>query len=91
MGGHATPVRGAVGNQKPRTDDARPPASPGGDLAGEPPLPVERPDSLLHVHDGSLQLDQKECLSLRMPGQDVDDAPLPVDRERDLRLEDPSR
>ena len=65
-----------------------PPALPG-DLGSEPPLAVCRPEQLVDVGDGGLQLDDKEGLGRFMPGEDVDHAPLPVDREGHLWGEHP--
>ncbi len=65
-----------------------PPALPG-DLGSEPPLAVCRPEQLVDVGDGGLQLDDKEGLGRFMPGEDVDHATLPVDREGHLRGEHP--
>ena len=61
------------------------------DLDREPTLPVGRADQLVDVGDVRLELDDEQRTSARMPGEDVDDAALAVDRERDLGRGDPCR
>ena len=85
------PIGPSRGNDHPTRNSRRLPAAFLGDLAGEPPLPVERSHQLVDVGDVRLQLDDQERSPARMPGDDVDDAPLAVDRERDFRRELPGR
>ena len=59
------------------------------DLAGQAPLPIERPDELVHVDDIRLEFDDQQRAAARVPGEDVDHPAFAVDRERDLRREDP--
>src|SRR5262245_60157549 len=61
------------------------------DLANEPPLLSDFPDQLVDIHDVGLELDHEDGASAGRPGDDVDDATLPVDRVRHLRREDPGR
>ena len=58
-------------------------------LPGEPALPVDATDQVVDIDDVSLELDDEECTTPAVPCQDIDDPTLSVDRERDLRLEDP--
>ena len=67
------------------------PAEPGRDLCCEPALPVDCADEVIDVDDVRLELDHEQGAMTGMPGQDVDDATLAVDRERRLRSERPSR
>ncbi len=60
------------------------------DASRKPAFAVDRSDELLNVGDVGLQLDDEQGAPSRMPGQDVDDAALTVDRERNLRRKYPA-
>ena len=82
-------VGSGVGDDEPLADGQRIPPALAGDLGSEPPLPVCRAEQLVDVGDGGLELDDKEGPGRLMPGEDVDHAALPVDREGDLGGEHP--
>ena len=50
----------------------------------EATLAIESPKQLVHVDEGCLELDHQQCAATRVPREDVDDAALAVDRERDF-------
>ena len=92
----ATTVGVTVGDDDPDRDARRRVVGPDPTALNRDPdrvaaFPVDGPDELVHVCDVRLQLDDEEGASTGMPGEDVDDAPLAVDRERDLGLGDPLR
>ena len=54
------------------------------DLGRQPALSIERPQQLAHVDNLSLDLDHQERPVGGMPGKQVDEPALAIDRERDL-------
>ena len=78
-------------DDQPHRDRGRIPAPLPRDLRRESTLPVQRAEHLVDVGDVGLQLDDEDRPSRRVPGEDVDDPALSVDRERHLRREDPGR
>jgi len=56
-----------------------------------PLLAMGRAQQLVDVHDVGLELDDEQRPPTGMPRQDVDDAPLAIDRERHFRCRDPRR
>jgi hypothetical protein len=94
MGVDSATVGRAVGHDHPHRDSnvaADIPAASAGDLGGEASLSVHSPDELVDVRDVGLQLDHEKCLPAGVPGKDVDDSTLAVDRKRDLGFRDPVR
>ena len=53
-----------------------------GDLVTESDSPMHRGDEFLRVHELRLELDDEQAPRLRVPGEDVDDATLAVDRAK---------
>ena len=89
MIGNAAAIRGTVGDQEAHADDSRPPAERPSDLGGDPPLPIERPVEFPDVHDFRLDLNDQERAGRCMPSDDVDDAAIRIERERDFGPSDP--
>jgi len=58
-------------------------------LGSQPPFAPERREEFVHVRPVGLEFDHQQGAPTRMPGEDVDDSALAVDREGDLRREDP--
>ena len=90
----ATPVRVAARDDDPDRDRRRriswaDPAAIDGDPDGVAPFAIDGPDKLVDVGDVGLELNHQEGSQPRMPGEDVDDPALAVDRERHLGLQDP--
>ncbi|HEX7490894.1 MAG TPA: hypothetical protein VF337_04245 [Candidatus Limnocylindrales bacterium] len=77
-------VRVRVGNDQPDIDRLRRPPATRSDLARQSPLPVQRPEQLIHVDELRLELNDKQMPTLRVPEQLIDDTPLAPDRKRDL-------
>ena len=92
----ATHVRVAARDDDPDRD-RRPripwadPAAIYGDPDGVASFAFDGPDELVNVRDVGLELDHQKRTQLRMPGEDVDDPALAVDRERHLGLQNPLR
>ena len=55
-------IGSGVGDDEPLADGQRIPSALPGDLRGEPPLAVRRPEQLVDVGDGGLELDDKQGL-----------------------------
>lgn len=83
--------RAAFADHHQTGDLGRRPTPLGGDPARQPYLAVEDVDRRLHVRHDRLDLDDQQGLCRPMPGEDVDRAVLPVDREADLRDRLPTR
>ena len=78
-----------VRDDQPLADGQRIPTAVPRDLGGETLLAVHRAEQLVDVGDGCLELDDEQRAGGLMPGEDVDDAALAVDREGHLRGEYP--
>ena len=89
--GDPRPVRPPWRDDDPAGDGLRDPATLLDDLPGETSLPVEGADKLIDVRDVRLQLDDQQRATGGVPGDDVDDASLAVDREGHLRCQLPFR
>jgi len=91
MGSQARPVRSSRGKDDPDGHELRLPASCLRHLPYEPALPVDTTDEVVDVDDVRLEFDHEDGTAPGMPGKDVDDPTFSIDRERDLRFEDPFR
>ena len=89
MGLEASPVRAALARDHPDRHRCRLPAEVGHDLRPESPLSIDDADQFVDVGDRGLQLDDAQGATPRMPGNQVDHSPLPVDREGQLGPEHP--
>src|SRR5687768_16720518 len=67
------------------------PAPTPSDLNAEPSPLIHPADEFVDIDDVGLELDDHERSMSRVPGEDVDDPSLAVDRKCDLRFESPSR
>ena len=88
--GDGPSVRAAFRHDHPRAYGKGIPAKPIGDLSGKSSSLVHRAEETAYLHDLGLELDHEEHPSPWMPGEDIDDPALAVDRERDLWLELPT-
>ena len=89
VGGDPSTARPAVADDQPRRDRQRIPAAASCDLGSQPPFATEGPKQFVHVREVRLEFDDKQGPPTRMPGEDVDDTALAVDRERDFGCKDP--
>src|SRR4051812_9748270 len=83
----------AVGNDHPGRDPSRPANRPcllARDLNRQPALSIDGSDQLVDIGNVGLELDDENDLPLWVKGEDVDDASLAEDRERNLRSADPA-
>jgi hypothetical protein len=85
------PIGPTAGDQHPSRHSHRIPSAVPRDLPCKSAALIHRPDQLVDVDNVSLQLDDEKRSTSRMPSEDVDDAPLTEDRERDLGCKDPLR
>jgi hypothetical protein len=76
VGRHASPVRARVEDHERDADRRRLAAALSGDARRQPPLPIERPEQLVDVDDGRLELDDQERGGPLVPSHDVDDPAL---------------
>jgi len=81
---HAPAVRPAIGDKHAGRHRARVPVEVAGNPGCEPALAIERSKQLADVDYFGLELDHEQRPSRRMPGEEVHDSTLAVDRERDL-------
>ncbi len=91
MGRDSRPVGPPNRHEDPDGDGLRVPPTRPSHLLGETTLSVDPADQVIHVDDVGLQFDHEQRSAPRTPRKDVDDPTLPIDREGDLRLEDPIR
>lgn len=89
MRGQSRPIGPAVRDDHPGRNRHGIPTPVARDLSGQPPALIHLGHEEVHVNDVGLELDDDERPGAGMPGEDVDDAPLAVDRERHLWIEDP--
>ena len=89
MGMDRSAVALAAGDDDPDGGSLWVPSTFAGDASRQPSLPIDRPNEILHIHELGLELDDEQCSSRGMPGEDVDDAALAEDRERHLGSGDP--
>src|SRR4051812_1414699 len=86
VGLDSTPIRPALRDDHPRRyRDAfvlREPAALARNPARDADLAIEGRDELVDVDDLGLQLDDEECAACPVEREDVDDAPVRVERER---------
>ncbi len=90
MVGDPAAVGARGGDYQPATYGSGRPTAARRDLGRQPALPVERPDELVHVDDGGLELDHRDRARCGVPGQEVDDSALAVDGEGNLGNHDPA-
>jgi hypothetical protein len=83
-------VRTRIRDDEPDADPRRAPAAFRRDPPGQASLSVERTEHLVDVGEFGLQLHHEQMAGGGMPAQLVDEAPLAVDRERNLRLHEPA-
>ncbi len=83
-------IRAVVGEDDPGRDRDRIPAPLSSDDSGQSPFPIDGPHQLVDVDELRLQLDDEQDPARRMPGEDVDDPALAIDREGHLGFCDPA-
>ena len=81
----------ALRDDDPHADCPGPPAALARDPRREAAISIRLPDKGADVHQLGLDLDDQDGGRGTMPGQQIDRAPLSVDREGDLGLGDPRR
>lgn len=84
------PAGAPIEDDDPGTDARGRPAELLGDARAEPDPPVHGRDQVLWINEDRLELDDQEAARLGVPGEDVDDPALAIDREADLRSPDPA-
>ncbi len=87
----ATSIRTAIGHDEPGRDRDRIPTSAQCNLCGHASFAIECSDQLVHVGDIGLELDDQHGTATWVPTQNVDDAAIRVDGERDLGDKGPRR
>jgi hypothetical protein len=90
MLGGVPPVRSRVQDDQPATDPVHLPSALAGDGPAQTQLPIEGRERLVHIDQLGLDLDYQQVTPLPVQSQLIDRAPLPVDREGDLGLDDPT-
>ena len=83
-------VRPVVGQDDPSPDSVRIPATIASKQRGQTTLAIDRTHQLVHVDEFGLEFDDEQDPPTGMPGEDVYDAALSVDRERHFWFGDPS-
>ena len=84
-------VRSTVSHDHPDRYRQRVPPTFRGDPASQPTSLIHLANQLVDVDDIRLEFDDDQGSMNRMPGENIDDPALAVDREGDLRLKDPVR
>ena len=90
VSGDPPTVRPPFSHGKEHRDGVRVPAEVGGDLPRETRLAIERRKELADVDDLGLELDHEKGAGASVPREQVDGSALPIDRERDLRPDEPA-
>ena len=86
----AAAVRARLGHDQPGAHGSGVPTEIGRYLRRKATFPIERADEFVHVHDGRLEFDCHDRAGSIVPGEQIDDSSLAIDRERPLRDHDPA-
>jgi hypothetical protein len=90
VGSDTSLVRPTADDRHPNSDHPGVPPLFECDRAREPSPPIRCRHHVADVDDLCLQLDDQQCSKLGVPGEEVDDTSLAVDREGDFRPDDPA-